>query len=238
MKKTLLTHILILLSFFGFSQKDHLLVKINVNDIQNKLKSVPVELSFARSKQQANVPEITINLPLPSGSEGEYTVVESPLMSPELAEKFPEIKTYRVFGKDNTNGLITVAPSGVYGLIFETEGNVIIAPKNILQNEHEVFYQEASTKSFECKEIAVEREQLEKQLKIDATQSYSNGAILRTYRMAIVTTGEFYTANGATESSAQAAVVSIVNSLRAVYEKEVSISFTLVATKLYTRCRY
>lgn len=201
--------------------------------MRNVLKTAPLEISSNVAKQQAISANVKISLPLPNGTNKPFVVVESPLMDLSLAKQYTEIKTYRVFGKE-ADGLITVAPSGVYGLIFDESGHVIIAPKNILQNEHEVLYQNDLLGGEECKIGEEHIRTFGQNLRESALKTYSNGTTLRTYRMAIVTTGEFYTNNGNNPTSAQAAVVSIVNSLKAVYEKEASVSFTLVATKFYT----
>lgn len=233
MKKLYISLIFLQLFFSVYSQSTTRIVPINISEIRNILLKAPSEINITTAKNQANSAGISIKLPLPNGQNKSFVVVESPLMSTDLAKKYPEIKTYRIFG-DNSDGLITVAPSGVYGLIFENEGNVIIAPKINLQNEHEVFFQNDLLNEGECNLTDQHIGTFGKNLRENAIQTYSNGSTLRTYRMAIVTTGEFYVNNGGTETSAQAAVVSIVNSLKAIYEKEASVSFTLVTTKFYT----
>lgn len=233
MKKFILSQLFLLIFFEVSAQNLPSIAQINIAEIRNKLKAAPSEISINVAKQQATAAGISVSLPLPDGTNKSFWVVESPLMESGLAKQYSDIKTYRVFGEE-ANGLITVAPSGVYGLIFDVTGNVVIAPKNILQNEHEVLYQSDLFGDEECKVGAEHIKSLGKISQEMTTQTYSNGSTLRTYRIAIVTTGEFYTNNGGNATTAQAAVVSIVNSLKAVYEKEASVSFTLVATKFYT----
>lgn len=233
MKKNILSIFIFLTLFETSAQNIPRISLIDVAQIRNTLKAAPSEISINVAQQQATAADITISLPLPDGTNKSFVVVESPLMERGLAKQYADIKTYRVFGKE-ANGLITVAPSGVYGLIFDVTGNVVIAPKNILQNEHEINYQSNLLGDEECK---IGEEHIKSFGTINpeaAVRTYNNGSTLRTYRMAIVTTGEFYTNNGGNATTAQAAVVSMVNSLRAVYEKEASVSFTLVTTKFYT----
>jgi Metallo-peptidase family M12 len=233
MKKYILLQLLLLLFCKVSAQNLPHIAQINVAEIRNTLKAAPSEISITVANRQATAAGITVSLPLPNGTNKSFVVVESSLMERGLAKQYSDIKTYRVFG-EGANGLITVAPSGVYGLIFDATGNVVIAPKNILQNEHEVLYQNDLLGDEECKIGEEHIRSFGKNNREAAVQTYSNGSTLRTYRMAIVTTGEFYTNNGGNATAAQAAVVSIVNSLKAVYEKEASVSFTLVATRFYT----
>ncbi|MGL4632715.1 MAG: M12 family metallo-peptidase [Leadbetterella sp.] len=235
MKKLLLIQLSLFLFINVNAQNTPRIAQINVIEIRNTLKVAPTETSKAIAKQQAMDVGISIMLPLPDGTSKSFVVIESPLMEPELAKQYSEIKTYRVYGKD-ADGLITVAPSGVYGLIFDATGNVVIAPKNILHNEHEVLYQNDLLGNEECTVGGEHTGSSRKNNRDAAVQTYSNGFTLRTYRMAIVTTGEFYVNNNGTttdSSTVQAAIVSLVNSLKAVYEKEASVSFNLVATKFY-----
>ena len=220
-----------------FAQNTPQIVKIDAAEVQGKLRNTPKEVSISLAKNQAEVSGIVLELPMPDGTQKSFRVIESPLMSPELAKRFPEIKTYRAFGIENStevNGLFTVAPSGVYGLFFTEKGNVLIAPKNILLGEHEVLYQDDVLADGKCENGDEHIKTFGSKFKENATQTYSNGSTLRTYRISILTTGEFYTNNGSTVATAQAAIVSMVNSLKAVYEKEASVSFTLANTKIYT----
>ncbi|MEA5461909.1 zinc-dependent metalloprotease [Arcicella sp. LKC2W] len=233
MKKIILSQLFFLIFFKVSAQNLPHIAQINVAEIRNTLKAAPLEMSFTVAQQQATTAGISISLPLPDGTHKSFVVLESPLMESGLAKQYSDIKTYRVFG-EAANGLITVSPSGVYGLIFDVTGNVVIAPKGNLPNEHEVLYQNNLFGEEECK-IGTEHIGLSDKINAEnSVQTYNNGSTLRTYRIAIVTTGEFYTNNGGNATSAQTAVVSIVNSLKAVYEKEASVSFTLVATKFYT----
>ena len=50
---------------------------------------------FSQTMEQANV---QVDLPLPEGGFGKFLVLESPIMEPGLAAKFPQIKTYIVQG--------------------------------------------------------------------------------------------------------------------------------------------
>lgn len=180
---------------------------------------------------------VVFELPTPTGRPVSVAPIESPVMSDELSKKYPDIKTYRLFDpspKGLASGVLTVSPSGINALIFSPEGNIIISPQNIAEDSYTIIYQSDEELSKSC-EVGHEHGESfgVNKLRTKAHQDFVSGTVLRTYRLAILTTGEFFANNGSTQLSAQAALVSMVNSLRAVYEKEAAVSFTLVSTKNY-----
>lgn len=64
--------------------------------------------------------------------------------------------------------------------------------------------------------------------------SITNGTTRRTFRLAIVTTGEFTANNGGTAISAAAVVTASVNAIQAIYDRELSVRFTLLTPVTYT----
>jgi hypothetical protein len=61
----------------------------------------------------------------------------------------------------------------------------------------------------------------------------TNGTTRRTYRLAIVATGEFGAANGGTVAAAQAVVTASVNAAQVFYDRELSVRFTLLTPFIY-----
>ncbi|MEZ4653368.1 MAG: hypothetical protein R3E12_07140 [Candidatus Eisenbacteria bacterium] len=63
-------------------------------------------------------------------------------MAPELAAKFPEIKTYEVYGEDDPAafGRLSITPFGFHGLISKAEGSVWIDPYQAGDTEHYIVY--------------------------------------------------------------------------------------------------
>lgn len=92
--------------------------------IQQALMTAPMEFS------QENSPAFLLSLPLPDGRTEVFQVVESPILAPELAARYPEIKTYR--GYSTSNAAITtrldVGPVGFHAIITLPQGRVIIEP--------------------------------------------------------------------------------------------------------------
>ncbi len=61
-----------------------------------------------------------------------------------------------------------------------------------------------------------------------------NGSTKRIYTLAIVTTYEFFLANGSSEEAATEAVIAAVNAINEIYENELAVTFSLLPPKIFT----
>ena len=74
------------------------------------------------------LPRNFVELPLPDGTTISVTVEESSIMEPELAAKYPEIKTF-VLRKDDLYGRLDITPLGFHALLLSDKGTVYIDPR-------------------------------------------------------------------------------------------------------------
>ena len=179
-----------------------------------------------------------IVLPLPDGTFEEFEVKESIVMSAKLAAKFPGIKTY--VGVNRENGYSTVrfevSPSGFHAMLSTPKGTVYIDPINRKNsNEYQSYYEKDFLRGHkddfqEGKPIddhpALAR-QVNELVERGGAQRPS-GTELRTYRLAVTATGEYTRFHGGTVEGALSAIVTTMNRINGIYEKEVSIRMVLV----------
>ena len=193
-------------------------------------------LAKARSDKDAEpaaetAGETEISLPLPDGRFVRLGVIESPVMAPELAAKFPEIRTYRGQGLDDRSvtARIDRTPGGMHAQIILADQTVIVDPiGSAEQNEYASFAKRANrgaSRPFEC----LLRQRAEARAIAVARPSRS-GTHLRTYRLAVACTGEYARAFGGTQQAAMQAIVTTINRVTGIYEKELAIRFLLVPT--------
>ena len=71
-------------------------VALNVDEMKALLDSAPLEFT----REAINNP-IVVSLPMPDGAFQSFYCVESPVMHPDLALRYPEIKTYLGQGKED-----------------------------------------------------------------------------------------------------------------------------------------
>ena len=172
----------------------------------------------------------------PNGEKEEFLVVESPIMAPELAQRYPEIKTFN--GQGITDPIATIrfdiTPAGFHAQVLTSNGSWYIDPVYMHQtNVYMAYYKRdfiaASKHQLEC--LLIEDDDIKNEIGELVALGFGEtaGEQLRTYRTAIATTGEYTTFHGGTVASGLAAVVTALNRVNGVYEKEVSVRMVLIA---------
>jgi hypothetical protein len=225
MKKSICSIILILCYLVSFSQEIPQKVQLNFSNLSQRLLQSKTEKALGIG-QLANS-EAIINLPLPDNRFADFKMVEY-LMVPENSKI--DIWTYygEKVGDPTVTCRVTLTKEKIMASINEN-GKIIIvekSPSALLSDEYQVFV--SANYEQEC-ELKVHSE---KQGKISAGNgilNYSYGATLKTYRLALVITSEFYAARGNSDPLVNSEIVAIVNNLNGIYEKEVAVRFTLVA---------
>ena len=194
--------------------------------LQEQLASVQRE--FSPAAQGSGI----ISLPMPDGSLVRFRIWESQIMAPELAARFPEIKTYTGQGIDDPSATMRLdwTPAGLHAQILSPHGAVYIDPHQRGDSRRHVSYFKRDCRreaaSFRCLTQA-EREPLFQPAASIAPAA--SGATLRTYRLAVAATGEYTQFHGGTVAAGLAAIVTAVNRVNGVFESELAIRLVLVA---------
>ena len=205
-------------------------MSLNLTALKASLAFVPNEQNNL-TPAQAN--SFILNFPMPDGTNQDFYVIESPIMEEELAEKFPEIKTYLARGIDDPGATMRfdVTQKGFHGMIQSAMGTIFIDPYSVNTVQEYIIYNKkdfVTNKQFTCEM----EEEMDKTFTNESTvllNTFSNGTDLRTYRFACAATGEYTTFHGGTVADGLAAIVTTTNRVNQVYENDLAIRLVLVA---------
>ena len=202
-------------------------VEINAPKLWDILDSAPLEFSKA-----ASTPAV-ISLPMPEGGFAKFYILDSPIMEAELAEEFPEIRTCVGWGIDDPEASLRLdwTINGFHAQVLSPRGAFYIDPYSMHDPQYYTSYYKRDYRNkshaFEClldtKEVSSGGEPPAK------AAARTNGTQLRTYRLANAATGEYTAFHGGTVPQGQAAIVTAVNRVVGIYEKDLSIRLVLVA---------
>ncbi len=210
-------------------------MQLNESALHNLLATAPLEFS----ERSRNAP-LVLTLPLPDGSLARFKVMESAVASPELAAWLPDIKTYQGQGLDDPTltARFDWCPQGLHGIVLSSQQAFFIEPQTVGDTSHYVTYDgrtsELGTGRAACvlgeAATALPRQrQAATEFTGQATPEVTTGAQLRTYRLAVAVTGEWTQQyGGGNVANAATAIVSMINQINAIFEKEVTTRFILV----------
>lgn len=202
---------------------------LDVEAMRELLQTAPPESAVAA----AAVSPSEIILPMPDGTQARFQFVESPVMAPELAAKFPEIKTYLGQGVDDPRATVRfdLTPAGFHAQVLSPDGAAYIDP--LLRDDvktYAVYWRRDhhwQAKDWAC--FTPPGEPVGDPGDKGGLGILRSGSLRRTYRLAVAATGEYTAFHGGTVSQGQAAIVTAINRVTGIYEIEVAGRLTLVA---------
>ncbi|MDP2386038.1 MAG: zinc-dependent metalloprotease family protein [Bacteroidota bacterium] len=207
--------------------------QLNLQELKNELINAPVRGEFTG---QSN---LIISFPTASGNFEKFRVMESPIMHPDLAAKYPMIKTYAAQGIDDPTATMrfSVTQFGLHTMTIsgKTSSNYIDPFTTDLVN-YIVYDKESlngTPQSFECLlEDDVELSSLKTQPSTSSVLQI-NDSKLRKYRLAQSCNAEYgniFAVNVGTEKAdIQAQMTITINRVNSVYERDLAVTLEFIA---------
>ena len=188
-------------------------------------------------------PGIVVMLPMPHGGFERFEVFDAPVMADELAKRYPEIRTYSGYGLDDPTAWVRLdrTPAGFHAMVRGAHGSIYVDPyqtiKGQIVGDHYLSYQKhelpsRSDRRYSCGVHAPPSEDAPQASRLDERGPIARtptGPQLRTYRLAVATTGEYAQFHGGTVSQALAAIVTAINRVTGLYETQLAIRLVLIA---------
>ncbi|GAA3594760.1 hypothetical protein GCM10022396_09900 [Flavivirga amylovorans] len=198
-------------------------------------------------RSSKNKKETIITVPGINGQIERFKIYEAPVFSPELASKYPNIKSYVGISTDNsgTRLRMSMSPQGVQTMIsYVNKPTVFMQPLSKGSSKY-VVYDKGSKSNFadkfECKTLDKLNKSFNKTNNTSkVNEGGANNQTLQKFRIAISTTSE-YTAyhddgnagNGDAIADALQAINATLSRVNEVFETDMAVTFELVnATQL------
>ena len=211
---------------------------LNQTALKNTLRNAPMEFTDA-----AKITPLMMTLPMPDGKFARFFVEESPIMEPELAAKYPDIKTYTGQGIDDPTATarFSFSPQGFNSMILSAAGTILVDRYAVGDTGDYMSYFKSDverTGEFVCNFRNDVEEFTKLPELLPEAPNVVSGTNLRTYRLALAATGEYTNVfRQAADTDAQARarafeqMVLIMNRVNGVYEREVAIRMVLIAAE-------
>lgn len=216
--------------------ENYLLAKFNTVEFQLLQATIPHENSGLTQ---------IISLPDPQGNEMKFRVFECPMMEKQLADKYPQIKTYTAISVDQpaVTAKLDFTIFGFHAKVFNGSETYFIDPYTDLNTEWYIIYYKRDYKKSLNDRMACHAEGVQEELAQEQAVSLranelpqisykQNGTNKRTYRLALACTQEYAAAVGGavpTKASVLSAMVTSMNRVNGVFEKDFSMHANLVA---------
>jgi len=216
----------------ALNQKFYQTYQLDIDAFKAQLVNAPLRsASTTLSNSKVYLPNI-------EGELEQFMVVEAPVLSDELSQRYPNIKTYLGFSIKNagTRVRFSLTPQGLQTLTTYPDAPMTFTvPLSKSDNASYIIYSRAarteSLKDFKC---LTEDEFFPIETNGFVNRD-ANDQILRTFRIAISTTGEYTNfwddgnaGNGDAQEDALGQVVSTLNRSNEVFEVDMAVTFTLV----------
>ncbi|MBR9922105.1 MAG: T9SS type A sorting domain-containing protein [Bacteroidetes bacterium] len=194
-------------------------------------------LDQAPERFKGSQKEVLLSLPMPDEGFQTYRIWYAPIMHPDLAAKYPNIRSFVGQGVEDPTAVVRfdLTPKGFHAMI--RSGNqqpVFIDPFAAETNLDYISYFKTDFAKPEASEFICEFDEHNKEaLKtipdIDEIALKTNGDCdLRTYRLALACTGEYAQFHGGTVAGALAAMNTTMTRVNGIFETDITTTLQLV----------
>ena len=202
--------------------------QLDINGLKNALAKAPKRLALGEKS------EVIISFPNSDGKMENFKIRENSNFDPQLAAKYPDIKSYVGEGLTDSNSTVyfSISPLGLSSMeIYGDKSAVFIEPYTKDLSSY-VVYKKSDKKDdlnkLECTVIDVAQKGISNVSNL-AARPNADDAKLRTFRLALSSTGEYTAYFGGTKALALAAMNNTMTRVNGVFEKDFAARMVLIA---------
>lgn len=190
---------------------------------ERSFKSQLVPLKETKNKTQI------VYFPDEKGVAVPFKVIEASTFSKELAEKYPDIKSYKGVSSlgDGRRIRFSVSHKGIHSMMSATNRSGAVFMEKGVENTYVLYHAKDRTAKdkFVCK-TSTELPGLDKL----PTSRPVNGQVLRKFKLAVAASGEYTTYHGGTKVDALAAINATVTRINEILENDLAVTLELIGT--------
>jgi subtilisin-like proprotein convertase family protein len=213
-------------------------IKVDLAGLRAALATAPLErVTLGGAGPDAEVPPVVVALPLPDGEVVRVALFASPIMSPAMAARHPEIKTYSGRGVDDRSIVVRLelTPYGLGAILRTPQGTARIDPFSRADASFSTasWWRDVSRGDWAC---VLDEDALPARTGFGAGLAAGpgrygarTGQVRREFRVAVSATGEYTQFHGGTVSYAIAAIATTINRVNMIFESDHAVRLILVS---------
>lgn len=180
-----------------------------------------------------------ISLPHPTGSEMQFDIQSSHLLSKEVQQRHPAIQTFKGFSKSGELVRMNWTTNGLRAIIFSNAGTIYLDPISVENDEYASYFEldYKNVHKTDYQNICENEGFLSDRDPINVNSRTLNDSFIKgpvgdhfkKYRLALIVKSNFTTERGGGQvTTAFNEILSIVDRLTGIYETQLGITFELV----------
>lgn len=173
---------------------------------------------------------IVLELPYPDGTLHSFAITQVPVLAPALAARYPRLLAYagHALEEPTTTVRLEWTPTGLHAQVLEQTGSLSVQPDPTAPTRYQS--RAEALPEFSCLALDIPGQPAYRPTGgTPPAPPTPYGAQLRTMRLALsATSGYVQRLGGSTKEGTLASMLTLVNSLNAVYERELALRLQLV----------
>lgn len=234
---------ILFVSFCGFSQNNYWqLENSNTTSLSKSIQHLDTKktkvFTLEHSNFNSQLSQIPNNqngstlvyFPNKQGTLTAFRVKEKQLFAPELAAKYPNIKSYTGHAIANPEERIrfSVSHNGIQSMIIHPDTEKTTFMQKVAKNSNEYIVYDQSAKNAKSNFVCETKSEIEKAVHA-STLKLVDDQTLRKYRVAISASGEYTQYHGGTKADALAAINATITRVNEVFEIDLGVTLELIA---------